>query len=33
VLRGLDKKTAANPSAFRDELGAAAYRQQPGDPV
>lgn len=33
VLRAQDAKTAANPSAVAGELGAAAYRQQPQEPV
>lgn len=33
VLRSQDVMTAVSPSAKADELGAAAYRQQPHDPV
>jgi hypothetical protein len=33
VLRGQDPRTAVSPSVGSDELGAAAYRQQPHDPV
>jgi len=33
VLRSQDVKTAVSPSAAADEIGAAAYRQQPRDPV
>ena len=33
VLRGLDAPTAVDPSAAPEELGAAAYRQGPRDPV
>ena len=33
VLRGLDAPTAADPSAAAEELGAAADRQGPRDPV
>lgn len=33
VLRGQDTATAGDPSVGADELGAAAYGQQPQDPV